>query len=87
MLERMEADLLFLQEVSKLSALDEILKDGSYKDHHRAYTTDKNDKPFKDRNLVILSRQEILKKSQHHHDYAKPPMWRQITAGPDGKTT
>jgi endonuclease/exonuclease/phosphatase family metal-dependent hydrolase len=81
MLERMNADILLLQEVHSLDALDELRDIEPYKDYYREHTLKKDGSgPYAHRNLVILSRWEIKRRKQYHHDFADAPMWKKITA-------
>lgn len=83
MLERMNADVLLLQEVHSLTALDELLDVLPYKNYHKVCTLKKDStEPYKKRNLVIMSRWEIQEHTQYHHFFTKGPMWRKITAEP-----
>jgi endonuclease/exonuclease/phosphatase family metal-dependent hydrolase len=88
---RLEADVLCLQEIHSqdesgertLSALDELLQGTPYADYHRVATSLESDgRLYSERNLVILSRFEILNHSQYKHDYAPPPAYRLVTADP-----
>lgn len=87
MLKRINADLLFLQEVNSLSALDDLIKDTIYEDFNKAYTTDKKGKPYDERNLIILTqkRYTIRKKEQYHHNLVHNSEWKQVTAKKEAK--
>jgi endonuclease/exonuclease/phosphatase family metal-dependent hydrolase len=90
---RMDADILCLQEVNAqkpdrqgprvLAALDELLADTPYADHHRASTGKADESGYIDKhNLVTLSRFPIEHHSQHRHDLVSPPRYRPATAEP-----
>lgn len=83
-LQRVNADLLFLQEVNTLQALDKLLEGTKYKkeNYYKEYTTTKEGDPFGTRNLVILSRYPIAEKLQYHHTLVPKPMWRITTSSP-----
>lgn len=72
---RLRADVLCLQEVNgqdvprggrKLDALEQLLRSTPYENHHivATHTVEGPSKPFKERNLVILSRYPITQHSQ-----------------------
>lgn len=82
MLERMNADILFLQEVNKLSALDDLVRGTRYENYHRAHSTKPDGSPYSKRNLVTLSRYRIHEKKQYHHNLVPKPTWRAATAEP-----
>jgi endonuclease/exonuclease/phosphatase family metal-dependent hydrolase len=79
-LERVDADILCLQEVNgqeetgqprRLLALDALLKDTQYASFNRASTMDEGPpQVYDERNLVILSRFEILEHHQYKHRFA-----------------
>lgn len=79
---RMNTSLLFLQEVTSLSALDDLVKGTVYEEYERAYTTKPDGAPYARRNLVILSRYQIQEKHQYFHEFTPAPMWRMTTAQP-----
>ena len=87
MIERINADLLFLQEVNTLKALNELIKDTVYQSYHRKHTTSTRRVPYATRNLVTLSRYPIKeKKFQYLHDKVSKPMWRKVTSKPEENT-
>lgn len=86
-LRRINADILLLQEVNTLSALDDLVHGTDYENYYRAYTTDKGGKPYDKRNLVILSKYKIRKKQQYLHEFVPTPEWRRVTAKPAAKAS
>lgn len=90
-LERLEADVLCLQEVNgqhvagqpnrKLLALDALLEGSEYATFHRAWTTaaERAD-PADVHNLVTLSRYPIIQQAQILHDLLPPIETRLVTA-------
>ena len=82
MMQRIKADLLFLQEVNSKDALEELIQGTYYENFYVRYTT-KNGNLYPKRNLFILSRYEILDKFQYHHDLVQKPMWRKATGFPE----
>ncbi len=80
---RLNADILCLQEVNgqeeegfprRLLALDAPLQETRYADFHRVSTVAEDGSGiFDERNLVILSRCEILESHQYKHNYAPAP--------------
>jgi endonuclease/exonuclease/phosphatase family metal-dependent hydrolase len=82
MLERMKADVLLLQEVHSLTALNDLIDGTSYKHFNKVHTVKQNGSPYKKRNLVILSRWQIQSHAQYHHAFTDKPMWKKITAVP-----
>jgi endonuclease/exonuclease/phosphatase family metal-dependent hydrolase len=82
MLARMNADVLLLQEVHSLSALDELLDTTPYKNFHKVHTVTKQGQAYKLRNLVIMSRWQIQHHEQYFHEFTDKPMWRKITTIP-----
>jgi endonuclease/exonuclease/phosphatase family metal-dependent hydrolase len=84
MIERVDADLFFLQEVNTLSALDSLINGTIYQqeNYHSEHTTKKNGKPYPERNLVILSRYPIKAKHQYLHNLVKNPKWMTVTSKP-----
>ncbi|MFX0097810.1 MAG: endonuclease/exonuclease/phosphatase family protein [Candidatus Hodarchaeota archaeon] len=84
MIERIDADLLFLQEVSNLESLEELLENTKYSDYYLHHTKKKDsEEPFKRRNLVTLSRLPIENCEQYYHKHVDAPMWRSATAYPE----
>ncbi|MCM1565351.1 MAG: endonuclease/exonuclease/phosphatase family protein [Dehalobacter sp.] len=93
-LQRINADILCLQEVNgqeeagqprRLLALDELLKDTQYTNFNRVSTMDEGgSQVYDERNLVILSRFEILEHHQYKHRFAPAPLYKIVTAVTDG---
>ncbi|NIO36820.1 endonuclease [Candidatus Bathyarchaeota archaeon] len=82
MMERINADLLLLQEVNTLTALENLIKGlKKYENYDEKHTT-RNGARYPRRNLVILSRYPIKEKHQYHHTHVKNPMWRKVTSKP-----
>jgi endonuclease/exonuclease/phosphatase family metal-dependent hydrolase len=89
---RLNADILCLQEVNgqetpgqprRLLALESLLAGTSYAGFHRASTmTGDGTQVYDERNLVILSRFEILEHHQYKHDFAPAPRYQKVTAKP-----
>ena len=90
---RLRADVLCLQEVNgqdvqggvrKLDALEQLLKDTPYERFHlvTTHTAERPDKPYRERNLVILSRYAITQRGQVLNKYVTKPLYRQLTAVP-----
>ncbi len=59
-LTRMTADILLLQEVNSLGALDDLLRETPYAKYDSVHTKTAKGKPYPKRNLVILSRERIV---------------------------
>ncbi len=92
LLSRLNADVLSLQEVhaqgGDISALNELIKGTRYQNYHMAHTVQTGKKkgvPLPMRNLVVLSKHEIVEVKQYHGDLIVPPMYRMITAIPAQK--
>jgi exonuclease III len=90
-LRRLRADLLCLQEVNgqeqtgqprRLLALDRLLEGTPYEDYFRVSTLTTTNQVFDERNLVILSRFEIVERRQIKHDLAPAPRYQKVTASP-----
>lgn len=89
---RLNADVLCLQEVNgqetpgeprRLLALQKLLEGTPYADYHVASTLlVDGSQVYDERNLVILSRFEIVARDQHKHRFAPPPQYRKVTADP-----
>jgi endonuclease/exonuclease/phosphatase family metal-dependent hydrolase len=89
---RLNADILCLQEVNgqeklgqprRLLALQRLLEDTAYAEYHMVSTkTMDGEQVYDERNLVILSRFEILEHQQYKHDFAPAPRYRKVTASP-----
>lgn len=96
MLERLDADVLCLQEVHgqelpehtsanpkrNLSALDKILAGTDYAGYQRVHTVTSDGVPFDKRNLVILSRYPVDSWDQYKNDRIGKLMYRKVTADP-----
>lgn len=80
---RLNADILCLQEVHgqvkdghgprQLFALDELINGTPYADYKKVCTLTTREEPYSVRNLVILSRFDIVEHMQIKHQYIKPP--------------
>ena len=83
MLKRLNADVLCLQEVHSqdddLDALKAVIKGTPYETFCRVHTTTVNNKPFKKRNLVILSKHKILKSEQHRNTLVPAPKYSALS--------
>lgn len=87
---RINADVLCLQEVNgqrdhqsiRLRALNRLLEGTPYAGFNRIATHDEDGRIYDDRNLVILSRFEILDHQQYMHEYAPAPRYLKVTADP-----
>lgn len=86
---RMDADILCLQEVNaqgdadsrELPALERLLEDTPYADFERATTrVQDGDRPYAERNLVVLSRFPITLQEQYRNDLAPAPLYGLVTA-------
>lgn len=87
---RINADILCLQEVNgqeqtgqprRLLALNKLIASTPYRTYHLLSTmTTDGRQVYDERNLVILSRSELVGHQQHRPDQA--PMYRMITANP-----
>jgi len=82
MLERIKADILLLQEVNSLTALEDLRQGTFCANFHLAHTKTVRGIPFKTRNLVILSYWPIRKVSQYHNQLVPAPRWQIVTANP-----
>ncbi len=82
MLARIGADVLLLQEVHALGALDDLLKGTEYATYERVHTKTKSGKPYAKRNLVILSRFPIRASKQYLQELVPAPTWTKVTASP-----
>ena len=94
-MERLEADILCLQEVNGektpgtgrrgLAALDELIEGGRYEAYSRAHSVDPlNGRLAEKHNLVVLSRWPITATRQVWHDHVPAPSYRAMTAEPTG---
>lgn len=90
---RLHADVLCLQEVNgqetpdqprRLLALENLIAGTPYAGFHRVSTmTGDGSQVYDERNLVILSRFEILEHHQYKHDFASAPYYQKVTAKPE----
>src|SRR3712207_754350 len=87
---RLDADVLCLQEVNGqedggstrgLAALEELLDGTPYAGLHRAHTATGEGGAYDERNLVVLSRREILGHEQIM-DPSAAPLYKMLTADP-----
>jgi endonuclease/exonuclease/phosphatase family metal-dependent hydrolase len=91
-LNRLRADIVCLQEIHgqdlpgggrELTALDRVLEGTPYERFERASTETADGIPYRQRNLVVLSRFPIRAHQQIKHRFAPPPLYRQVTAQPE----
>jgi endonuclease/exonuclease/phosphatase family metal-dependent hydrolase len=82
MLERTKADILLLQEVNSIEALNELRLNTHYASHEIAHTTTQSGSPYDVRNLVVLSRFPIIEINQYMNDKVSAPIWKKVTAIP-----
>jgi len=90
---RLRADILCLQEVNgqeepeqprRLLALAKLLANTPYTGYNQVSTmTEDGTQVYDERNLVILSRFQILEHHQYRHDFAPAPRYRKVTARPE----
>ena len=89
---RLNADILCLQEVNgqeapgqlrRLLALDKLLAGTPYAGYRQVSTmTEDGVQVYDERNLVILSRFEVIEHHQYRHDFSPAPLYRKVTAKP-----
>lgn len=88
---RLDADVLCLQEVHgqeqegaprSLLALEQLLEGTPYSDYHLAHTKTADGEAFDQRNLVVLSRYEILGQDQYMNRFSPAPLYKMVTADP-----
>ncbi|OEU47288.1 MAG: endonuclease [Desulfobacterales bacterium S3730MH5] len=89
---RLNADILCLQEVNgqeetgqprSLLALERLIDGTPYVEYHMISTMIADGtQVYDERNLVILSRYEIVEHHYYKHDYAPAPCYRKVTAEP-----
>jgi endonuclease/exonuclease/phosphatase family metal-dependent hydrolase len=89
---RLNADILCLQEVNgqektgqprRLLALERLVEGTPYVEYHTVSTmTADGTQVYDERNLVILSRYEIVEHHQYKHDHAPAPWYQKVTAEP-----
>jgi len=80
MLERINADILMLQEINTISALVDLISGTKYENFEFAHTKTEAGIPYALRNLGILSKWPIVDVKQYLHELVLPPMWRKVTA-------
>lgn len=87
---RVDADVFCLQEANgrreragsprRLMALEKLIEGTPYADYALVSTkVVGGNEPYEERNLVVLSRFEVVDHAQHRHDYAQPPYYRTVT--------
>ncbi|MBD0400849.1 endonuclease/exonuclease/phosphatase family protein [Flammeovirga sp. EKP202] len=95
--ERMNADVVCLQEVHgqetpehssdnpnrTLSALDAILDGTKYQEYHKVSTMTQDNTPRDKRNLVILSKYEILEVAQYNNEFINNLKYKKVTQVPE----
>ena len=90
-LTRLAADVLCLQEVHgqkeddeprRLLALEQLLERTPYAAYHVAHTKTQGGEAFEERNLVVLSRREILGQEQYMNRFCPAPLYKKVTADP-----
>lgn len=89
---RLNADILCLQEVNgqeetgqprRLLALEKLLAETPYASYIQISTKTQNGQVFDQRNLVILSRFEVVSQPQQYkHKFAPAPLYRTVMANP-----
>ncbi len=88
---RLRADILCLQEVHaqegqgggvSLDALQQLLANTPYAGFHLACTKTQQGRPFRERNLVVLSRFPIQEVHQVMNELVQKPAYRMVTANP-----
>jgi endonuclease/exonuclease/phosphatase family metal-dependent hydrolase len=97
MLNRMEADIICLQEIHgqelpdhtsdnpkrELSALDSIIAGTDYDGYEKLTTLTSDNVPYDVRNLVILSKYPIINTGQYRNEHIKKLQYRKVTAIPE----
>jgi endonuclease/exonuclease/phosphatase family metal-dependent hydrolase len=91
-LARLDADVLCLQEIHaqqvangagrEFVALRKLLEGTPYAEYKMASTTGEDGTPLPQRNLVILSRLQIVERNQYLHHFSPPPLYQLVTADP-----
>ncbi len=86
---RLNADILCLQEINgqekeghprSLLALEELIESTAYAEYYAASTKiEDGTQVYDERNLVILSRYEIIEHYQYKHEYAPAPYYSKVT--------
>lgn len=84
MLERINAELIFLQEVHSINAVKDLIKGTRYEheqfniDYTRTKSSNRT-QAYSKRNLVILSKYPIQNRKHYYHDLVETPIWKKIT--------
>jgi endonuclease/exonuclease/phosphatase family metal-dependent hydrolase len=90
-MKRINADILCLQEVHgqeipgesrQLLALNKLLRTTEYADYDIISTKTTNNEVYDVRNLVIISKFEILEHNQYRHDFTSKPAYKKVTSDP-----
>ncbi|MGI0012869.1 MAG: endonuclease/exonuclease/phosphatase family protein [Nitrososphaera sp.] len=81
-LERIDADVMLLQEINKVSALNDLRNGTFCQNYHIAHTKTAAGTPYAKRNLVVLSRWPITSVKQYKNEKVPAPMWKKATAMP-----
>lgn len=80
---RTKADILLLQEIHSqdgtFAALDKLLKGTEFEFYNRVSTYAEDGKPLSQRNLLILSKYEIVESKQYLHTIIDPPVYKMVT--------
>lgn len=93
-LKRLNADIICFQEINgqemegqprKLLALEKLLQNTDYSSFKKESTLTKDNQVEKERNLVVVSKFEILEKKQYLNDLIDPPLYCKITSIPPEK--
>lgn len=84
MLTRMNADVLFLQEINSIDALDNLIEGTIYEtgNFDKSITKTNSGNPYSKRNLVTLSRYNIVSTLQYRNDKVPYPKWQKVTSIP-----
>lgn len=82
MLRRVDAQVLLLQEIHTMSALDDLWEGTGYERYHQHHTEASQGRPYKKRNLVTLSKYPIdeERSCQCRNDLAPAPSWKMVTS-------
>ena len=81
-LDRAKTDILLLQEVHSITALNELIQGTHYENHHISHTTKADGTAYAERNLVVLSKFNISDTKQYRNTLTDKPNWRRITVDP-----
>lgn len=82
MLQRINANILLLQEINTISALIDLISGTKYEDFEFVHTKMEAGTPYVLRNLVILSKWPITHANQYLHELVPSPVWKKVTAVP-----